>query len=150
MEPRVWELPQREGELSLLYCFPITSISYVSRKTSCSLIELEASVQHRQQFQSTPNNVIAKISYSHSRHFPYFLLSLGKFDAVDRSGQCGYRPGKKIVGGTEATKGSWPWQAQLLTRSNSQYYLCGGTLVDNNWVVTAANCTENAEAIFIR
>ena len=49
---------------------------------------------------------------------------------------------KRIVGGTEADRGNWPWQAQLIHRfPNGQHgAVCGGTLVHDNIVVTAAHC----------
>lgn len=55
--------------------------------------------------------------------------------------RCGYKPNVRIVGGTEAPQGAWPWQAQLraiYTSSDEQY--CGGTLVAPQWLVTAAHC----------
>ena len=44
----------------------------------------------------------------------------------------------KIVGGTEAVANFWKWQIAL-QRSGSQ--ICGGSLINSQWVVTAAHCT---------
>ncbi|CAH1799262.1 unnamed protein product [Owenia fusiformis] len=46
----------------------------------------------------------------------------------------------KVVGGVPAKPHSWPWQAMLVSPSSGDY-ICGGTLIDPNWVVTSAICT---------
>lgn len=48
----------------------------------------------------------------------------------------------QIVGGQPADPGEWPWQVALITRGETVYYgqFCGGTLIDPQWVVTAAHC----------
>ncbi|XP_076042406.1 brachyurin-like [Oratosquilla oratoria] len=49
----------------------------------------------------------------------------------------------RIVGGTEATPHAYPWQAALFI--NSQF--CGGALISDEWVLTAAQCTNGASLI---
>ncbi|XP_032086976.1 chymotrypsinogen A-like [Thamnophis elegans] len=44
----------------------------------------------------------------------------------------------RIVNGEDAMPGSWPWQASL--QEASGWHFCGGSLVNENWVVTAAHC----------
>ena len=67
---------------------------------------------------------------------------------VGGSGQCGIKPRGRIVGGTDAPKGAWPWQAQI--RTTSGFLFCGGTLVAPQWVVTAAHCVPNTSPSDIR
>ncbi|KAG7457716.1 hypothetical protein MATL_G00230100 [Megalops atlanticus] len=45
----------------------------------------------------------------------------------------------KIVGGYECERHSQPWQVSL----NSGYHFCGGSLVNENWVVSAAHCYKS-------
>ena len=61
------------------------------------------------------------------------------------SDPCGIRAvsASRIVGGNEAIPGNWPWQALLLLISfQSLSPICGGTLINKRWVVSAAHCTE--------
>ncbi|XP_069625621.1 plasminogen isoform X2 [Ranitomeya imitator] len=48
----------------------------------------------------------------------------------------------RIVGGCEANPHSWPWQISLRTSYNLHF--CGGTLIDRQWVLTAAHCLERS------
>ncbi|EHB06218.1 Enteropeptidase [Heterocephalus glaber] len=43
----------------------------------------------------------------------------------------------KIVGGTDAKEGAWPWHVGL---SYNGQLLCGASLVSNAWLVSAAHC----------
>ncbi|KAI7806669.1 trypsin-1 isoform X1 [Triplophysa rosa] len=45
----------------------------------------------------------------------------------------------KIVGGFECTKNGVPYQVSL----NSGYHFCGGSLISNLWVVSAAHCYKS-------
>ncbi|KAM9790666.1 vitamin K-dependent protein C [Syngnathus typhle] len=46
-----------------------------------------------------------------------------------------------MVGGEVGKKGESPWQV-LLQNSKGRFH-CGGVLIDQNWVLTAAHCLEN-------
>ncbi|NWR61672.1 CTRL protease, partial [Bucorvus abyssinicus] len=51
---------------------------------------------------------------------------------------------ERIINGQNAVPGSWPWQVSLQTRSGSHF--CGGSLINEYWVVTAAHCNFNPYA----
>ncbi|KAF4071076.1 hypothetical protein AMELA_G00280820 [Ameiurus melas] len=48
----------------------------------------------------------------------------------------------RIVGGCVSKPYSWPWQISL--RTSTDIHFCGGTLIDAQWVLTAAHCLERS------
>ncbi|XP_054903962.1 chymotrypsin-like protease CTRL-1 [Poeciliopsis prolifica] len=44
----------------------------------------------------------------------------------------------KIINGENAVSGSWPWQVSLQDKRG--FHFCGGSLINKDWVVTAAHC----------
>lgn len=52
----------------------------------------------------------------------------------------------EIVGGQEADPGEWPWQVALVRKGDSPFngQFCGGSIIDRNWVLTAAHCVDTS------
>ena len=58
------------------------------------------------------------------------------------AGGCGIKPaGARIVGGTQAQKDSWPWQT-ILAGAGGGSQFCGGSLIHEQWVLTASHCVQ--------
>jgi|LSQX01.1.fsa_nt_gb hypothetical protein len=45
----------------------------------------------------------------------------------------------KIIGGTDADISDFPWQVYY----EAGQYMCGGSIISEDWVITAAHCTRN-------
>lgn len=49
----------------------------------------------------------------------------------------------RIIGGTEVFYGEEPWQADIrLFKRNKFEHICGGAIISNHLVVTAAHCVQ--------
>ena len=90
------------------------------------------------------------------------MLNIGKFpqsvngffDVVSfclfcKTGPCGAKRvhhtwSPQIVAGAYAKLGEWPWQVQLGYSDNTESipHLCGGSILDHYWIVTAAHCLK--------
>ena len=58
----------------------------------------------------------------------------------------------RVVGGQTPTEGTWPWIANVFTRhvGDSIGGNCGGTIVGDKWVLTAAHCCWDNENVLLK
>jgi len=58
--------------------------------------------------------------------------------------------GYKIVGGTQVNYNKYPWFCYLLIKkTDGQTYMCGGSLIYDQWVLTAAHCMTDAVSVIV-
>ncbi|NWV19303.1 TMPSD protease, partial [Origma solitaria] len=60
----------------------------------------------------------------------------GKYVSL-RCTTCGQRISGRIIGGKETSVNKWPWQVSV---QYGPIHICGGTIIDAQWVLTAAHC----------
>ncbi|XP_057288032.1 transmembrane protease serine 4 [Pezoporus wallicus] len=46
----------------------------------------------------------------------------------------------RVLGGSAATIEAWPWQVSLQYKKE---HICGGSIIDRSWILTAAHCFKN-------
>jgi len=55
--------------------------------------------------------------------------------------------GDRIVGGTEAGIGEFPWQVSLRNFLSGISHFCGGSIIHPSWILTAAHCLDGLTPI---
>ncbi|XP_068150187.1 serine protease 3-like [Drosophila tropicalis] len=56
---------------------------------------------------------------------------------------------ERIVNGQQAKEGQFPYIVALSIETKEAFRSCGGSIIANDWILTAAHCTENAQRVII-
>ncbi|KYB27515.1 Transmembrane protease serine 9-like Protein [Tribolium castaneum] len=61
----------------------------------------------------------------------------------------GQNPGLRIIGGDIARASQFPYSAGIISNYPTGSFFCGGALISNQWILTAAQCIINATQLTI-
>ncbi|XP_012161368.1 mucin-2 [Ceratitis capitata] len=135
---------------------PTTTKSTTTTTTTEAAIELEetpsttSAEQSTEGFSTTGTGIFGSTEYSTEDYNGTLSSStsapVNSLEGMDYRQICGRRmfPEPRIVGGSNAAFGRWPWQISLRQWRTSTYlHKCGAALLNENWAITAAHCVEN-------
>ncbi|XP_066928300.1 uncharacterized protein [Clytia hemisphaerica] len=111
-------------------------------RTDCSTsAELKLSMEY--QCTPKPPGTIPPIPQplvntpTHSRNVPAVNIN----DAAQCGRQMRVRQ-RRVIQPAEAKAGRWPWQVEIYTSANN--HICGGAMITNRWLLTAAHCIDKS------
>ncbi|XP_077158273.1 plasma kallikrein [Paroedura picta] len=110
--------------------------TYSSSQASCNR-ESKCKCHLRMSTNGSPHRIVTE-----NEKISGYSLRLCQ---VKESPVCVQKPllDSRVVGGTNSTRGEWPWQVSLHVKLSIQKHFCGGSIISDQWVLTAAHCTED-------
>lgn len=81
------------------------------------------------------------------KYFIILSFAVLAFVAADRA----HKIQPRIVGGEKATSGQFPWYGFLNIRfpAKGKGTACGASLINDEWILTAAHCLEDAAKVTV-
>ncbi|XP_072920642.1 uncharacterized protein [Hemitrygon akajei] len=107
-----------------------------------TLEETHDQKMHSCYLQSTNHGIPSKIDESVGAISGFSL----RLCASNRT--CGQVNGPEphVHGGRVSLPGEWPWQISLHLKKKGKFrHSCGGSIISDHWIITAAHCFESAE-----
>ena len=77
------------------------------------------------------------------------LLLLAALTGGLNSQALGETDTEMIVGGEPVEDGKYPWQVRIYSSDDDQIGFCGGSIIGDQWILTAAHCLLNTEAVVV-
>uniref|UniRef100_A0A3Q3J9U8 Peptidase S1 domain-containing protein n=1 Tax=Monopterus albus TaxID=43700 RepID=A0A3Q3J9U8_MONAL len=88
----------------------------------------------------------------HSGCSPFKLIAVLQFTTLAPFNHNVHNP--RVIGGHNAQPNTWRWQVKLKDydsyNDGSYYHMCGGTVIDGLYIMTAAHCILSMEAKLYR
>nr|ACQ58105.1 Tryptase-2 precursor [Anoplopoma fimbria] len=66
---------------------------------------------------------------------------------IHTGGLLGAEVRSSIIGGEDAKRDNWPWMVHLNITDEKKNWRCGGTILNENWVLSAASCWQTNNQI---
>ncbi|KAI4585981.1 hypothetical protein MJG53_020606, partial [Ovis ammon polii x Ovis aries] len=91
---------------------------------------LQQMTNNSEDVTMNPTQLICNVMIFLAHFFPFPLECGVRSDLITLSAE-------RIIGGIKAEEGDWPWQVSLQWSSSHR---CGGALISNTWILSAAHC----------
>lgn len=78
----------------------------------------------------------------------FFVLAFSVFGLPNFTDETGYS--HQVPTGSSVTHGQFPFTVLVVATTSSEQIYCGGVLLNNQWVLTAAHCADNAAEMLLQ